>query len=92
MIADSILIFLLLTNFFILGTANLRAAIRAVAVQGVLLSVLPLFVESHPTLRLVELVLVTAVVKGIVIPVLLLKALRDVHIRREVEPYVGITA
>ena len=92
MIADSILIVLLLTNFFILGTANLRAAIRAVAVQGVLLSVLPLFAESHPTLRLVELVLVTVVVKGLVIPGLLLKALRDVHIRHEVEPYVGYVA
>lgn len=92
MIADSILIFILLTNFFILGTANLRAAIRAIALQGMLLSVLPLFVESHPTLRLVELVLVTIVIKGVVIPGLLLKALRDVHIRHEVEPYVGFIA
>ncbi len=88
-IADSILIVILLTNFFVLGTANLRAAIRGVAVQGVLLSILPLFVESHPTLRLIEVVVVTAVVKGFVIPGLLLKALREVHIRREVEPYVG---
>jgi hydrogenase-4 component E len=88
-IADSILIVILLTNFFILGTANLRAAIRVVAVQGVLLSILPLFVESHPTLRLIEVVVVTVAVKGIVIPGLLLKALREVHIRHEVEPYVG---
>jgi hydrogenase-4 component E len=91
-IADSILIVILLTNFFILGTANLRAAIRAVAVQGVLLSILPLFVESHPTLRLIEVVVVTVAVKGIVIPGLLLKALREVHIRHEVEPYVGFVA
>ncbi len=88
-IADSILIVILLTNFFILGTANLRAAIRAVALQGVLLSVLPLFVESHPTLRLIEVVVVTATIKGVVIPGLLLKAVREVHIRHEVEPYVG---
>ncbi len=92
MIADSLLIVILLTNFFILGTANLRAAIRAIALQGVLLSILPLFAESHPTLRLFELVFVTVVVKGVVIPGLLLKALREVHIRHEVEPYVGFTA
>ncbi len=91
-IADSILIVLLLTNFVILGTANLRAAIRAVALQGILLSVLPLFAESRPTLRLVELVLVTVAIKGVVIPALLLKALRDVHIRHEIEPYVGFVA
>lgn len=91
-IADSILIALLLTNFFILGTANLRAAIRGVAIQGLLLGTLPLFVESQPTLRLVTLVVATAAIKGVVIPGLLLKALRDVHIRHEVEPYVGFVA
>lgn len=88
-ITDSILIVLLLANFFMLGTANLKAAIRAVAFQGLLLSILPLQVESHATLRLLFLVLVTATVKGFVIPAMLLKALRDVHIRHEVEPYLG---
>jgi hydrogenase-4 component E len=87
--ADSILIVLLLTNFFILGTANLRASIRVVAVQGVLLSLLPLFVESHATVRLLTLVFATAAIKGALIPALLLKAIRDVHIRHEVEPYLG---
>ena len=46
-IADSILILLLLTNFFILGTSTLRSAIRGVALQGVLLSLLPLFVDPY---------------------------------------------
>lgn len=88
-IADSILILLLLTNFFILGTASLRSAIHGVALQGVLLGILPFFVESEVTFRLVAIVLATALVKGLVIPGLLLKALRDVHIRHEVEPYLG---
>jgi hydrogenase-4 component E len=88
--ADSILIVLLLTNFFILGTANLRASIRVVALQGVLLSLLPLFVESQATVRLLLLVLFTAGIKGALIPALLLKAIRDVHIRHEVEPYLGV--
>jgi hydrogenase-4 component E len=88
-IADSILILLLLTNFFILGTANLRSAIHGVALQGLLLGLLPLFVESELTLRLVAMVVATVAIKGLVIPGLLLKALRDVHIRHEVEPYLG---
>jgi len=87
--ADSILIILLLTNFFILGTANLRASIRVVALQGVLLSMLPLFVESEATVRLLLLVFATVAIKGALIPALLLKAIRDVHIRHEVEPYLG---
>jgi hydrogenase-4 component E len=90
-VADSILVALLLTNFFILGTANLRASIRAVAIQGLLLSLLSLHIGSEATLRLGFLVAMTALIKGIVIPSLLLKALRDVHIRHEVEPYLGFT-
>lgn len=88
-IADSILILVLLTNFFILGTASLQSAIRGVALQGLLLGLLPLFVESEFTLRLVAVVAATAIIKGLVIPGLLNKALRDVHIRHEVEPYLG---
>ncbi|HEY0590223.1 MAG TPA: hydrogenase [Thermoanaerobaculia bacterium] len=90
--ADSILIVILLTNFFVLGTASLRAAIRAVALQGVLLSLLPLFVEDEASVRLVVLVAFTVLAKGVVIPGLLLKALRDVHIRHEMEPYIGFVA
>ena len=89
-LVDSILITLLLTNFFVLGTASLRASIRAVALQGFLLSLLPIFVESHPTVRLFALVLVTIAIKGGVIPALLTKAIRDVHIRHEIEPYLGL--
>lgn len=87
--ADTILIILMLTNFYILGTASLRASIRVVALQGVLLSLLPLFVETEATLRLVALVGATAAIKGALIPGLLLKAIKDVHIRHEVEPYLG---
>lgn len=90
--ADSILIVLILTNFFILGTANLRASIHAVAIQGILLSLLPLYAESHLTARLILLVIATAVIKGAVIPGLLLKAIHDVHIRHEVDLYLGHVA
>jgi hydrogenase-4 component E len=57
--------------------------------QGLLLGVLPMFVESQPTVRLIALVVATAAIKGLLIPRLLLRALRDVHIRHEVEPYLG---
>jgi|SRR5450755_720830 hydrogenase-4 component E len=90
--ADSILIVLILTNFFILGTANLRASIHAVAIQGILLSLLPLYAESHLTARLILLVIATAAIKGAVIPGLLLKAIHDVHIRHEVDLYLGHVA
>lgn len=88
-VTDSILIVLLLTNFYVLGTASLRGKIRVVGLQGLLLSVLPIYVESELTFRLGAMVIVTAAIKGIVIPMFLLKAIRDVHIHHEVEPYLG---
>ena len=40
-------------------------------------------------MRLVLLVVVSASVKGFLIPFTLIRALRDVHIQHEVEPYLG---
>lgn len=88
-VADTVFIVLLLTNFFILGTASIQATIRAIAVQGFVLSLLPIWEESALTLRLALLVVATMAIKGLAIPRLLDKAMRDVHIRHEVEPYLG---
>jgi hydrogenase-4 component E len=88
--ADAILILVLIVNFVVLGTASLRTCIRAVAVQGSLISILPLLIESGSSgLRLTLLVCATAALKGVAIPSMLFKAMRDVHIRHEVEPYLG---
>jgi len=89
--ANLLLITVILINFFTLGSARLVACIRAVAVQGALLSLLPLVshgVSGH------SLLLGTGalVFKGILIPWLLLRAIREARIRREVEPYIGFVA
>ncbi len=76
-------------NFLALGSSNLKALIRAVAIQGFLLSVFPLAFAHTPTVRLVLLVAVSASVKGFLIPSLLFRAMREVHIRHESEPYLG---
>lgn len=88
-IVPSILILSLIMNFMALGASNLKGCIRAAAIQGFLLSVFPLAFAHTVTLRLVLLVSVSATVKGILIPSTLFRALRDVHIRHEVEPYLG---
>ncbi len=82
------LLLVILSNFFTLGSARLGACIRAVALQGALLALLPLLahgVSGH------TLVLATGalLLKGIFIPWLLLRAIREVRIRREVEPLIG---
>lgn len=87
---STILILSVIMNFFALGSGNLKSLIRAVAIQGLLLSVFPLAFAHTPSMRLVLLVAVSATVKGFLIPSMLIRALREVHIRHEAEPYLGL--
>jgi hydrogenase-4 component E len=87
---DLVLVLVLLTNFRLLGTSRLAVCIRTVAAQGVLLSLLPLLAQERIGWQAAAVALATAVVKGGVIPRLLFKALREVNIRRDIEPYVGL--
>ena len=88
-VVDPLLVLVLLLNFFLLGTSRLRAAINGSAVQGVLLGALLALVHGELGLRAALVVIITVVVKGLVIPVMLLRAMRDTAIRREIEPLVG---
>lgn len=75
-------------NLLALGSGRLHAVIRAMAVQGIVLGVMPLFMEHFSWL--VTLVAVaTIAVKGFVIPGLLTRALRTANIDREREPFIG---
>jgi len=87
--SDLFLVVVLLMNFLALGTSWMRFCIRAVTVQGVLLSLLPVLVHRDAGREAIVIAVVAAALKGILIPSLLFKAMRDVHIRHEVEPFVG---
>ena len=77
-------------NFVALGVSRMRAVINAVAFQGVVLGLLPLFDPSSESTSISSLLAVAAIaLKGLVIPGLLFRAMREVNIQREVEPLVG---
>ncbi len=84
---DLLLIAILAINLFALGASRIRAVIHAVAVQGVLIGILPLLIEP-PVLHTVLLAVGTAVLKGFIIPALLYYAMREIGIRREVQPLI----
>jgi len=87
-LADQLLVLVLLINFISLGTSRLIFSIRAVAVQGVILGILPGLI--HPfSWHLVGITIVIIAVKGFVIPLLLVRAVRSAEIKREVEPFLG---
>ncbi|MBP7676407.1 MAG: hydrogenase, partial [Thermoanaerobaculia bacterium] len=86
---DILLVLVILLNFLVLGTPSLRMTIRGAALQGTLLALLPLLVHRGFGWRVAAIAVATMALKGLLIPGLLEKAMRDVHIRKEVEPYVG---
>jgi hydrogenase-4 component E len=87
-LADQLLVLVLLINFISLGTSRLIFSIRAVAVQGVILGILPGLI--HPfSWHLVGITIVIITAKGFVIPLLLNRAVRSAEIKREVEPFLG---
>jgi len=87
--ADAILVVVLLLNFLVLGTGRIRSLIRTVAAQGVLLGVLPVVVHGGFGVREALVSFGAIALKAIVIPRMLTRAMVDLSIRREVEPFVG---
>jgi hydrogenase-4 component E len=88
-ILDPLLIVALALNFVALGVSRTRGVINAVALQGVLLGIFPLFVHPRAGLRVLVLVAVTIVLKGLAIPSFLVHAMREANIQHEVTPVVN---
>lgn len=87
---DSMLVMVLVLNLFALGSSRLRAVIQAVALQGALLGVMPLVVHQHISPAALGVSVATVLLKAIVIPTMLMRALREAQIKREVEPLIGL--
>jgi len=88
-LAETLLLFIVLTNFVVLATSRLSAGIRAVAVQGVLLGGLSLVLEATWSVHAMGLAIGTIAIKAILLPWFLRWAIREASVRREMEPLVG---
>jgi len=87
---SSILVLLVLTGFMLLSSSRLAACIRAIAIQGILLGFLAISMQDgNWSVAGVLLPLTTAVVKGFVLPWMLLRAMREADTVREVEPFIS---
>lgn len=89
-IVNTLFVLVLILNLFALGNGRILSIIKIVAAQGVLLGILPLLLHSHLTLPEIVTSAATIALKGFIIPAMMTKALRDVQIKREVEPLVGL--
>ena len=87
---DTILIFLVLANLILLGASRLRNVVRIVALQGLVLGLLPLLAHSEGLVwSAILLGAGSAAIKGFIFPAMLNRALRETNASREVEPFVG---
>lgn len=104
LLLDTGLVVALLVNFFVLTVTSLKQAIYAVAFQGALLGLLYPAAhvgldpssESHGldvfvSLRLLAFTITIVLVKGWVIPVFLLRAVRMADVRSQVTSTIGST-
>lgn len=93
MMTNLILVLVVLTNLKLLGSSRLGASIRVVALQGVVLGLLPILAYLQDlSVHFVLLAIGTITLKGIVFPWLLFRAVREAEVAREIEPYVGYVA
>lgn len=89
---DTLLVLVFVLDVVALGTSRVRAVVRNVAIQGVVLGALTLLVHRSLDTRAVIVAVVTVALKGVVIPGMLLRAVRQADIRREVEPFISLGA
>ena len=91
-LSQLLLALIVFLSLYLLGSSSLTGCIKIVALQGMCLGLLPLTINEHgfhP--RALLLVAGMFILKGFVIPRVLLYAIREVKIRREVEPMIGYT-
>jgi len=89
--AELVFILVVVIDLFLLASSRLGAAIRTVAIQGALLGALPLLLleERHSLGHALVLAIGALAIKGLLIPWLMFRAIREASIRREMEPIVG---
>ena len=89
---DTILSFVLLSILFSFGSSRLPGLIKIIAFQGVVVSLVPMFIGHDFTTGGVVFNLATMLIRGIIIPLSIAFAIKKVAIRREVEPIIGYHA
>jgi hydrogenase-4 component E len=92
-LVDTVFILVVLTNLRLLGTSRIAACISIVAMQGILIGLLPILSHAGElTVRFTLVALASTASKGVLFPWLLLRAVREADVRRELEPIIGYTA
>lgn len=85
LVADIVLATLVILNFALAGVSRLPGAIKLIAVQGLLVGMLPFVLHGEHLL----IAIVNTTVKGALLPLMLVYAMKRANTVRELEPLVG---
>jgi len=89
---EGVIALLVITDLLLLGSSRLRSCITIAALQGAVVSLLPVLLHGDEGwVRAWSLTVGSMLLKGGVFPWLLRRVLRESGVRREVEPFVGHT-
>jgi hydrogenase-4 component E len=93
-VPDLLLLVVVALDLYLVATSRLHSLVQASALQGLALALLPVALwGTEWETRLVHILLMssgTLVIKVVVIPQLLRRAIRQANVRREVDPYVSL--
>ena len=90
--ADILLSIVLLSILFSFGTSRLVVMIRIVALQGVVVSVMPFFLKHSMTLGSMEFTMSILIIRGVLIPWSLYAVIQNLGIKRALETNVSYHA
>ncbi len=93
-INDIMMVLILLSVLLSLASSRLVSLVKLMALQGILVSLLPLFLQHFSNVGSGGLIFfqLMILIKGLLIPGLLFIALKRVSITREIEPIIGYHA
>lgn len=89
---DILLSFVLLSVLFSCGTSRLVVLIRIVALQGIVVSIVPFFLETTMTAGTLVFTLSILIIRGVVIPWSIYAVIKKMGIKRALEINVGYYA
>ena len=93
-LGDALLSLTVLTVLLSLGSNRVRALVKIMALQGIMVSLIPFFLEHHGQMSTSSIILlqVMLLIKGLLIPGFMFAALKKIKIQLEVEPIIGYNA
>ncbi|MHB2025747.1 MAG: hydrogenase [Elusimicrobiota bacterium] len=92
-VSQLLLVVMVFLSLYLLGSSSLTGCVRILALQSICLGLLPMAIHERGfPARVLMLSIAFIIIKGILIPRILLYAIREAKVRREVEPLIGFAS